>query len=149
MKKYIHKKTGKPYSLVGNTMVKENGVWRKGFVLYKTEYDNPDGEYFVRTEEDFKANFEELPDGDVVNDLDDVIQHLHRRYPEVSFAKLVRIVVHVARWQKEQIMKDAFETEVWNYVTEEDLRALPIWDVEKCNDLKEGDKVKVLIVKDK
>ena len=59
MKKYIHKKTGNPYSLVDKTMFKLNGEWIKELVLYKTEYYNPDGEYFVRTKEDFYNNFEE------------------------------------------------------------------------------------------
>ena len=37
--------------------------------------------------------------------LEEVINNLSKRYPEVSFAKLSRIVVHVARWQKEQDAK--------------------------------------------
>ena len=32
--------------------------WRRGLCLYKTEYENPDGEYFARTREDFYGNFE-------------------------------------------------------------------------------------------
>ena len=56
---YIHKKTGKLYTLItDNFMFKDNGVWRKGLCLYKTEYDNPDGEYFARTREDFSNSFE-------------------------------------------------------------------------------------------
>jgi len=57
-KRYIHKKTGKPYTLItDNFMFKDNGEWRRGLCLYKTEYQNPDGEYFARTKEDFKENF--------------------------------------------------------------------------------------------
>ena len=42
MKKYIHKKTGRPYRMVtDNFMIKENGEWRRGFILYETLYDNP------------------------------------------------------------------------------------------------------------
>ena len=60
MKKYIHIKTGNPYSLVtDNFMFKDNGTWRRGLILYKTEYHNPDGEYFARTKEDFYKNFKE------------------------------------------------------------------------------------------
>lgn len=56
--RYIHNKTGNPYSLVtDNFMFKDNGEWRRGLILYKTEYYNPDGEYFARTKEDFKKNF--------------------------------------------------------------------------------------------
>lgn len=61
MKKYRHKKTGKLYSLVQEKfLIKENGEWRNTFVLYKAEYDNPDGPYFSRTIEDFQNNFEEV-----------------------------------------------------------------------------------------
>lgn len=55
---YRHNKTGKPYSLVQATLLcKEYGVWENHYVLYKAEYPNPDGPYFVRTKEDFEANF--------------------------------------------------------------------------------------------
>lgn len=67
-KPYIHTKTGRPYTLITNNfMFKEphrdaNGEikyeWRRGLCLYKTEYENPDGEYFARTREDFYGNFE-------------------------------------------------------------------------------------------
>jgi len=43
-----------------NFMFKENGEWRRGLILYHTEYENPDGEYFARTPEDFYANFKEV-----------------------------------------------------------------------------------------
>lgn len=57
---YIHKKTGNRYCKVtdkDNFMFKENGEWKRGLVLYKTMYWNPDGEYFARTKEDFENNF--------------------------------------------------------------------------------------------
>ena len=57
-KRYIHKKTGNQYTLItDNFMFKDNGEWRRGLCLYKTEYKNPDGEYFARTKEDFFENF--------------------------------------------------------------------------------------------
>lgn len=71
-KLYKHKKTGKLYSLVQeNVKVKCDVVfledtnetvldWEEGFVLYKAEYDNPDGSYFVRYAKDFYENFEEV-----------------------------------------------------------------------------------------
>jgi len=56
---YIHKKTGKPYTLITtNFMVKENGEWKKDLCLYQALYDNPDGKYFARTKEDFSNSFE-------------------------------------------------------------------------------------------
>ena len=71
-KLYKHKKTGKLYSLVQkNVKVKRDTVfledtndtlldWEEGFVLYKAEYDNLDGPYFVRYAKDFYENFEEV-----------------------------------------------------------------------------------------
>lgn len=71
-KLYKHKKTGKLYSLVQeNVKVKRDTVfledtnetvldWEEGFILYKAEYDNPDGPYFVRYAKDFYENFEEV-----------------------------------------------------------------------------------------
>ena len=71
-KLYKHKKTGKLYSLVQeNVKVKRDVVfledtnetvldWEEGFVLYKAEYDNPNGPYFVRYAKDFYENFEEV-----------------------------------------------------------------------------------------
>ena len=42
----------------------------------------------------------------VDNDLQSEINILSKRYPEVSFAKLSRIAVHIANWQKQQIAKE-------------------------------------------
>jgi hypothetical protein len=56
--KVIHKKTGKPYKVItDNFMFKQNGKWIKNLILYQTLYDNPDGEFFARTKEDFDENF--------------------------------------------------------------------------------------------
>ena len=55
---FLHKKTGKPYSVVSDTFkVKINGEWINDMVLYKAEYSNPDGPYFARKRDDFMENF--------------------------------------------------------------------------------------------
>ena len=73
-KLYKHKQTGKLYSLVQENVKVKCGVifledtnetvldWEEGFVLYKAEYDNPDGPYFVRYAKDFYESFEEVKD---------------------------------------------------------------------------------------
>ena len=38
-------------------------------------------------------------------DLEELINSLSKQFPEVSFAKLSRIAVRVAKWQKEQIKR--------------------------------------------
>ena len=48
----------------------------------------------------------------VTEGLEELINTLSKRYPEVSFAKLSRIVVTVSKWQKQQILKDAVDGEV-------------------------------------
>lgn len=40
----------------------------------------------------------------VSEDLGEYINELSKQFPEVSFAKLSRIAVRVAKWQKEQMM---------------------------------------------
>ena len=70
-KLYKHKQTGKLYSLVQeNVKVKYKIIkiakdelalcWEDGFVLYKAEYENTEGSYFVRYAKDFYDNFEEV-----------------------------------------------------------------------------------------
>lgn len=49
---------------------------------------------------------------------------------------------------KEQMLKEAVEIEVWNYSSCKDLRALPLWGIDKFNNLEDGDKVRVIIVKE-
>lgn len=57
---------------------------------------------FLNTLEVKEVNLEkETPN----KELEDEILALNNRYPEVSFAKLSRIAVRVAKWQKEQDKK--------------------------------------------
>lgn len=84
--------------------------------------------------------------------------------------RLVKFAQLVADWQKEQneveknlkyldgliegtkvmkqkIMEEAVETEVWNYSSDEDLRAIPLFGIDKFNNLKDGDKVRIVVLK--
>ena len=73
-KLYKYKKTGKLYSLVQeNIKVKCDIIyledsnesvldWKDNFILYKAEYDNTEGPYFVRYSKDFYENFEMVKD---------------------------------------------------------------------------------------
>lgn len=72
-KLFKHKKTEKLYSVVQeNIKVKCKIValqdkewtscWEDGFILFKAEYDNPSGPYFVCYADDFYKNFEEVKD---------------------------------------------------------------------------------------
>ena len=44
--------------------------------------------------------------------LEDKINELHERYPEISFAKLSRICVSVSKWQKKKIFEDLKKIEL-------------------------------------
>ena len=60
-RKFIHTKTGKPYILIDpNAMMKIDGEWKKGFVIYQPAYKNNDAKHFIRTQEDFFENFKEI-----------------------------------------------------------------------------------------
>lgn len=48
-----------------------------------------------------------LQEESVSEDLGDYINELSKQFPEVSFAKLSRIAVRVAKWQKEHLWKPA------------------------------------------
>lgn len=54
------------------------------------------------------ANLQKAKDESVTKDLGDYINELSKQFPEVSFAKLSRIAVRVAKWQK---LKDMGITE--------------------------------------
>lgn len=106
-------------------------------------------------------------------DLSDLIDKLSKRYPEVSFAKLARIVVAATKWQKsqdqqiielaeehamlagmmqerERMMKNAIECEVHCAEVEgfelDTLQICPDGITLNSDDYKDGDKVKVIII---
>ena len=48
----------KPYTIFSETKIKIGEDWVDG-IIYKTEYFNPNGEFFVRTKEDFFNRFKQ------------------------------------------------------------------------------------------
>jgi len=82
----------------------------------------------------------------VSEDLSDCINKLSKQFQEVSFAKLSRIAVRVAKWQKEQMMKDV----VYGLVCGHD-ESSPAWiDLNLLNkpNVKVGTEVKLIIIED-
>jgi hypothetical protein len=55
--RYIYK--GNLYTIFITTKMKVNGVWMP-CVVYQTLYDNPDGEFWVRSAEEFYQLFKEV-----------------------------------------------------------------------------------------
>lgn len=54
---------------------------------------------------EFGAKWQKSKDESTTEDLGEYINELSKQFPEVSFAKLSRIAVRVAKWQKQQIKK--------------------------------------------
>ena len=86
----------------------------------------------------------------ISEDLGNYINELSKQFPEVSFAKLSRIAVRVAKWQKEQMMANATEVTVhidaggYPYIPQVEL-----YDYDKDIPLaKEGDKYKVVFIEE-
>lgn len=88
-KLFKHKQTGKLYSLIQkNIKVKCKTIalegneslscWEDGFVLFKAEYDNHSGPYFVCYAKDFYENFEEAKSASTVVILDSEGEELGR-----------------------------------------------------------------------
>ena len=75
---------------------------------YATEGDEISGLYIIDEEVDaFKAGAEwqKTKDESYSKDLGEYVNELSKQFPEVSFAKLSRIAVRVAKWQKKQDQK--------------------------------------------
>ena len=68
------------------------------------EYPEHEGAYHILCNLD--TYIDSLQEEPVSEDLGDYINELSKQFPEVSFAKLSRIAVRVAKWQKEQFEKE-------------------------------------------
>ena len=94
------------------------------------------------------AKWQKEKDESKTEDLGDYINELSKQFPEVSFAKLSRIAVRVAKWKEEQMIAKAIDAEVLeNY----DGKVIKYDDTildEKLSGCKVFDKVKVIIIKE-
>ena len=78
----------------------------------------------------------------VSEDLGLYINELSKQFPEVSFAKLSRIAVRVAKWQKEQMMSKAIDfIIVDNNAISTEISTFPYVSLGT-----EGDTVKLIII---
>lgn len=85
----------------------------------------------------------------VSEDLGEYINELSKQFPEVSFAKLSRIAVRVAKWQKEQIMAKAVDGYVIKDIEEGNGDFLLSADyLSKSMGLKDQQRVKVIVIKE-
>ena len=99
----------------------------------------------------------------VSKDLGDYINELSKQFPEVSFAKLSRIAVRVAKWQQERdeadrkvmMMKKSFDAKILPANIEETEFRLDdyeevaiITEMVNKGEFKMGDKVRVILIKE-
>lgn len=70
--------------------------------------------WYAHPELAFKAGtkWQKTKDESTTEDLGDYINELSKQFPEVSFAKLSRIAVRVAKWQRQQMMAKAIDGKV-------------------------------------
>ena len=95
------------------------------------------------------AEWQNEKDKSLSDDLGEYINELSKQFPEMSFAKLSRIAVRVAKWQMAQMMKDATDVTVhadaggYPYIPQ-----MELYDYDKDIPLaKEGDKYNVVLIK--
>ena len=96
------------------------------------------------------AKWQKEKDESTTEDLGEYISELSKQFPEVSFAKLSRIAVRVAKWQMAQMIKNA--TDITVHVDAGGYPYIPqmeLYDYDKDIHLaKEGDKYKVVFKED-
>ena len=107
--------------------------------------------------EHFKAGakWQKEKDKSVTKDLGDYINELSKQFPEVSFAKLSRIAVRVAKWKERQLMANAVEGVLHHFekckvasVHYNDPTGVPMAYFTSPEGLSAGDKVKIIINKE-
>lgn len=130
-----------------------SGDLEKAAEEYATSVDFVGNKTIVGNEVDaFKAGakWQKEKDESATKDLGDYISELSKQFPEVSFAKLSRIAVRVAKWQMAQMIKDA--TDVTVHVDAGGYPYIPqmeLYDYDKDVPLaKEGDKYNVVLIKE-
>ena len=99
---------------------------------------------------EFGAKWQKAKDEYITEDLGEYISELAKQFSEVSFAKLSRIAVRVAKWQKEQMMANAVDGAFIRrnrYTKKNVLNGLDMTcDAIQC--FKDKDKIKVLFIKE-
>ena len=111
--------------------------------------DNISLDYADRICTTLEMYIDSLQEESVNEDLGGYINELSKQFPEVSFAKLSRIAVRVAKWEKEQMMKNAIEAIVeepeplWWRIVSQDLEG----EFVVKNDLHDCDVCKIIVIK--
>lgn len=89
------------------------------------------------------AKWQKAKDEYITKDLGQYISELAKQFPEVSFAKLSRIAVRVANWQKDKMIQNAIDAQCFGFQG----AALFSFRLPADNYLV-GSKVKVIVIKE-
>lgn len=128
--------------------MQEEPVSEKKCIFTKDHYTDEDRKVLCDgCEEECKYAQKEEP---VSEDLGEYINELSKQFPEVSFAKLSRIAVRVAKWKEQKMMAKAVNVEVkvdaggYPYIPQ-----MELYDYDKDVPLaKAGDRYKVILIKE-
>jgi hypothetical protein len=134
------------YELVKEPVSEDLEEASKNYALNNTPWDDCKDEI----QESFKAGakWQKAKDESTTEDLGEYINELSKQFPEVSFAKLSRIAVRVAKWQKKQMMAKAVDGYVIKDVEEGNGDFLLSADyLPKTMGLKDQQRVKVIVIK--
>jgi hypothetical protein len=118
----------------------------KNYALNNTPWDDCKDEI----QESFKAGakWQKTKDESTTEDLGEYINELSKQFPEVSFAKLSRIAVRVAKWKEQKMMAKAVDGYVIEDVEEGNGDFLLSADyLPKTMGLKDQQRVKVIVIK--
>ena len=101
------------------------------------------------------AKWQKAKNESTSKDLGEYINELSKQFPEVSFAKLSRIAVRVAKWKEQQLMANAVEGVVHHFekcgvasVHYNDPTGVPMAYFTSPEGLSAGDKVKIIVIKE-
>lgn len=98
------------------------------------------------------AKWQKAKDESTTEGLGEYVNELSKQFQEVSFAKLSRIAVRVAKWQKQQMMAKSVDGDItFDYYGDDDKTYGCIAHDSFCLEdfgLKDRDKVKVIIIKE-
>lgn len=99
--------------------------------------------------DDMLSYINSLSEEPASEELGEYINKLSKQFPEVSFAKLSRIAVRVAKWHKEQMMAKAVDGFVIEDIEEGNGDFLLSAEyLPKSMGLKDRQKVKVIVIKE-
>ena len=122
------------------------------YIGYPPEVDECSSVYGKRQAFKAGAEWQKQQDSIPSKDLAELIDTLSKRYPEVSFAKLSRIAVRVAKWKEQRLMAKAIDGDItFDYYGDNDKTYGCIAHDSFCLEdfgLKDTDKVKVILIKE-